>query len=191
MRITQKQINAVLTLVGPASWQKKAIALVVVLAALWALFGTRAGGAGEIVGRVVSVSDGDTITVLAAGNVSEKVRFAYVDAPEKAQARGMAAKFALSAQIFGREVKVNVVEKDRYGRSVGVVWLNGQDINFAQVVAGHAWHYTAYAKTQSRADFSRYEAAQQAAKSAGKGVWQDANPMPPWEFRREKRIVGG
>ena len=71
MRITQKQINAVLTLVGPASWQKKAIALVVVLAALWALFGTRAGGAGEIVGRVVSVSDGDTITVLAAGNVSE------------------------------------------------------------------------------------------------------------------------
>lgn len=132
MRITQKQINAVLTLVGPASWQKKAIALVVVLAALWALFGTRAGGAGEIVGRVVSVSDGDTITVLAAGNVSEKVRFAYVDAPEKAQARGMAAKFALSAQIFGREVKVNVVEKDRYGRSVGVVWLNGQDINYAQ-----------------------------------------------------------
>ena len=152
MRITQRELTALLRLFGNGSLKTKLAALVVVISAVLGLFYTgTAGGQGVIEGRVVSVADGDTLTVLALGNSPEKIRFAFIDAPEKTQPHGQAAKQALSARVFGRQVKVEVVEKDRYGRHVGRVWLDHVDVNLAQVQDGYAWHYAQYAKKTSRA----------------------------------------
>ncbi len=92
MRITQREITALLRLFGNGSLKTKLAALVVVISAVLGLFYTgTAGGQGVIEGRVVSVADGDTLTVLALGNSPEKIRFAFIDAPEKAQPHGQAA----------------------------------------------------------------------------------------------------
>ena len=92
MRITQREITALLRLFGNGSLKTKLAALVVVISAVLGLFYTgTAGGQGVIEGRVVSVADGDTLTVLALGNSPEKIRFAFIDAPEKTQPHGQAA----------------------------------------------------------------------------------------------------
>ncbi|MEY4001578.1 MAG: hypothetical protein RI968_696, partial [Pseudomonadota bacterium] len=79
--------------------------------------------ASEIVGKVIAVSDGDTITVLAPGNKPTKIRLAGIDAPESKQPFGQKSRQHLADMVFGKEVRVQVVNKDRYGRIVGVVYL--------------------------------------------------------------------
>lgn len=99
---------------------------------------------------------------------------------------------ALSARLFGREVKVEVIEKDRYGRNVGRVWVDNVDVNLAQVEDGYAWHYAQYAKkNQSASDFQAYQQAEHAARQNHLGLWQDANPTAPWEYRQSKRETVG
>ena len=79
------------------------------------------------------------------------------------------------------------MKKDRYGRLLGQVWLSEQDINLAQIEAGFAWHYAEYARDQRPSDRPRYAAAQEEARDARRGLWQDPKPIPPWQFRRSKR----
>ena len=138
-------------------------------------------------GRVVKVTDGDSLTVLDSSLVQHTVRLLGVDAPEKSQAFGWRAKYTLGLHVFGQQVKVDVLKKDRYGRLLGQVWLGEQDINLAQIEAGMAWHYANYARDQRPADRVRYAAAQRYAQFARRGLWQDANPTPPWLFRRGQR----
>ena len=90
-------------------------------------------GAKEISGRVVAVADGDTATVLAAGNRQVRVRLAAIDAPERAQPFGNRSKEALSELIFGREVTVKVTDTDRYKRTVGIIMLGETDVNLEMV----------------------------------------------------------
>lgn len=131
----------------------------------------------EILGRVVGVSDGDTITVLDAEKTQHKIRLNAIDAPESHQAFGQRAKQALSEKIFGRDVKVRWNEKDKYGRTLGDVFIDDRYINKEMVEEGWAWHYRQYSNS------SDLEVAEQRARIAHSGLWADAHPIAPWDFR--------
>ena len=142
--------------------------------------------AATLTGRVAYVADGDTITVLDSTNEQHKVRLAGIDAPEKAQRFGGGARDNLSAMIAGKIVTVEFVKFDRHQWMVGKVIANGRDICLEQVKAGMAWHYKKYEREQTRADRSAYAQAEEQARLARKGLWQDPSPVPPWQWRRAK-----
>ncbi|MEK9953173.1 MAG: thermonuclease family protein [Curvibacter sp.] len=137
--------------------------------------------------RVVAISDGDTLTVLDAERRQHKIRLAGIDAPEKHQAWGQRAQQFLGERVFQRVVRIEVSKKDRYGREVGTVWLEGEDINLELLRAGLAWHYRAYEREQPPGDRARYADAEQQARERRQGLWSDAQPVAPWEFRRRAR----
>ena len=132
-------------------------------------------------GRVVGVADGDTLTVLAGG-LGRKVRLAGVDAPEKAQPFGARSKRSLAGVCAGTEAEVSETGKDRYGRTVGTVYCGGADANAEQVRRGMAWAYGRYLPRDSP-----LFALEAGARSAGRGLWADPDPVPPWEFRKAAR----
>ena len=140
--------------------------------------------AAELEGQVVGVLDGDTIDVLTTTKTQVRVRLAGIDAPEKRQAFGNVAKKELSDLVFGKQVTVEWRKKDRYGRTVGKVIVDGVDANLKMVEAGLAWHYKQYAKEQSPEDRALYAAAEKNAQERRIGLWGDLKPMPPWEFRK-------
>jgi len=137
-----------------------------------------------ITGRVVGVADGDTITVLDGGKVQHKIRLSGIDAPEKKQAFGNRSKESLSDLAFDKMVDVETSKRDRYGRQIGKVLVNGRDANMVQLERGMAWFYRKYQGEQSPNDRRLYEAAENAARSEKRGLWRDADPVEPWEFRR-------
>jgi endonuclease YncB( thermonuclease family) len=94
-----------------------------------------------LVGMVVAVQDGDTLTVLDAEKVQHKIRLAGIDAPEKGQPWGQRSKEGLSALAYRREVAVEWHKRDRYGRLIGKVLVEHRDVNLTQVSSGLAWHY--------------------------------------------------
>lgn len=132
-------------------------------------------------GKVVGVSDGDTISVMRSGR-AEKVRLLGIDAPEKKQAFGNRAKQYASELAFGKIVTVNVFDRDRYGRSVGEVILpDGRSLNRELVRAGFAWWYRAYSRDKTLG------ALEAEARAQRRGLWRDPKPLPPWEFRKAQR----
>lgn len=152
-----------------------------------ALSFTLACDAAQLVGVVVGVSDGDTITVLDASKTQHRIRLAGIDAPELGQAFGQRSKQALSQDVFRQRVRVQWDQHDVYGRIVGKVLVNGMDANLAQVQRGLAWHYRRYAKDQTPQDRQAYAAAEKTARTARDGLWLEPSPVPPWEFRRLRR----
>jgi endonuclease YncB( thermonuclease family) len=140
-----------------------------------------------LMGRVVGVADGDTITVLDDQRVQHKIRLAGIDAPEKSQAFGQRSKAFLSSLVFSKPVVVETQKTDRYGRTVGKVLVGDRDANLALVVAGMAWHYKKYETEQSASDRMIYASAEQDARVARQGLWADPSAMPPWEWRAQKR----
>lgn len=192
--MNQKQQRALISLFTARSWPARLSAIVILALAAFTYWNQNQVSPGElskgsnISGRVVGVADGDTITLLDADKKQYKLRLAYIDAPEKAMPFGQAAKSNLSDLIFEQQVTAQIDDVDRYGRGVARISKAEQDINLAQVNAGYAWHYTTYAKkTQSSNDFARYENAQQRAQTQRNGLWQDANPTPPWDWRKANR----
>lgn len=137
-------------------------------------------------GRVVSIQDGDTATVLLNGKTTIKVRLAQIDAPERKQAFGAKSAQSLAKMIFGKRVEVegDLRIKDRYGRVIGQIFSSGVDINLAQVSKGMAWVYRKYSSDD------RYLAAETVAMTGKLGLWKDNKPIPPWLFRKNhtKRI---
>lgn len=151
-----------------------------------ALFLSLNAHADTLLGKVISVADGDTITVLDADKVQHKIRLAGIDAPEKKQAFGNRSKESLSDLVFDKTVNVETEKRDRYGRQIGKVLVNGQDVNLVQVERGMAWFYRQYQREQSPNDRRLYEAAEDAAKAGKRGLWRDVDPVPPWDFRHGK-----
>jgi endonuclease YncB( thermonuclease family) len=142
--------------------------------------------AATITGRVVAVADGDTVKVLDASNTQHKIRLAGIDAPEKKQAFGMRSKQSLSELVFDKQVAVETDKRDKYGREVGKILLpTGQDVNLEQVTRGLAWHYKQYEREQSANDRKLYDFAEKEARTSRRGLWVDADPMPPWDFRHK------
>ena len=135
-------------------------------------------------GNVVSVADGDTITVLDAEKNQHKIRLQGIDAPEKAQAFGAKSKQALYEMVHGKTVQVSFEKSDKYGRILGKVLLDGQDICHQQIKAGLAWHYKKYQNEQPLVDRDAYSASETAAKSEKLGLWSDPQPVAPWDFRK-------
>lgn len=140
-----------------------------------------------ITGRCVGVLDGDTISVLTPDKQEVRVRLAGIDAPEKAQPFGQQAKKALSALVFGVEVRVRAQSKDRYGRTIGTVYAGDQDVCLRMIQQGMAWHYARYANTQPLGEAMRYTYEARKALAARVGLWGDPSPVPPWEWRKLRR----
>lgn len=138
-----------------------------------------------LTGKVVGVKDGDSIVVLDSGGRSIDVRLAGIDAPEKGQAYGNAAKLKLSELVFTKDVRVEYSKKDRYDRILGKVWRGSLDVNTELIRSGYAWLYRYYAGELSELDRVKYEKAEALAKISRSGLWKDNNPVPPWEFRHK------
>jgi len=131
-------------------------------------------------GKVVSVADGDTITVLL-DKTQHRIRLEGIDCPESHQDFGTAAKKAIADKVFGKEVTIKWTSRDKYKRILGEVYLGNRRINLEIVQEGFAWHYTQYSKDQTLAN------AEKEAKEAKRGLWSMPNPIPPWEYRKGKK----
>jgi len=132
-----------------------------------------------LTGKVISVADGDTITLLDAQNNKERIRLAGIDAPEKKQAYSAKSKAAIARAVQGKQVRVQWNTRDKYGRILGHVYLGEEWLNLSQVEKGWVWHYRRYSQDKQLA------AAELTARKEKRGLWADsAVPMAPWEFRK-------
>jgi endonuclease YncB( thermonuclease family) len=146
---------------------------------------TEAEETSVLAGVVVGVTDGDTVDVrLDSGMV--RIRMHAIDAPERGQAHGQAAKEALSGLVFGKAVQVEPFEQDRYDRLVARLWIGDQDVNAAMIKEGYAWVYRVYA------DDPAYCAYEKAARDLKRGLWASPRDqvVAPWEWRRRKTLDG-
>lgn len=140
-----------------------------------------------LTGRIVGVSDGDTLTLLDAKQVQHKIRVAGIDAPEKKQPFGEKAKSSLSALAFNRTAEADCRKIDRYRRKVCVVFVGGKDVGLEQIKTGMAWWYRQYDKEQTQRERLDYEHAESLANRNRYGLWSGPNPTPPWEWRHHGR----
>jgi endonuclease YncB( thermonuclease family) len=136
---------------------------------------------GQTVGKVVSITDGDTIIVRPEQGPSVKVRLIHIDAPERGQAFGTRARQALGNLIDGEVVEVVGTAKDCYGRLLGDVHHDGRSVNMELVNLGMAWAFVEYEPP------AEYIEAEKAARAARRGLWVDPEPIPPWEWRKSRR----
>jgi endonuclease YncB( thermonuclease family) len=153
---------------------------------------------------VVGVADGDTITVLDASNTQHKIRLAGIDAPESKQPYGQASRNHLAELVANKNVAVEWIKRDKYGRIVGKVMVASPDACpdarpdcpktldacLAQVTSGLAWHFKRYESEQSEEDRHRYAFAETEARAKRAGLWKEPSPVPPWEWRAERRASG-
>jgi endonuclease YncB( thermonuclease family) len=149
----------------------------------WAL----SAAAETLTGRVVGVADGDTITLLDGSRQQHKIRIGGIDAPEKGQPFGARSKQHLSDLSHGRAATADCHKRDRYGREVCTVYVDGLDVGLAQLDAGMAWWFRRYANEQPPQQRIDYESAEDRAAADRAGLWQDPNPVPPWEWRKARR----
>jgi micrococcal nuclease len=125
---------------------------------------------------VVSVADGDTLTLAVDGR-RLKIRLANIDAPERGQAYGRESRRSLAELCLRKDAQYRTEDVDQYGRTVAVVICDGVEANRAQVERGMAWVPTHYNRDAA------LPSLQQQARWRRIGLWADANPQPPWEFR--------
>ena len=158
--------------------------------------------AGTIIGKVVKVADGDTLTIVDSKGFKYKIRLAGIDAPEQDQPYGKKSTKNLRWLIENKEVTVKYSKHDRYGRIVGKVLavLKGDtfclpiectwtlNVGLEQIKAGMAWHYKRYQKEQTKEDKNSFSKAERDIKIKQIGLWSDENPIPPWKWRRDKRL---
>jgi len=168
--------------------------LVAVAVILGCWLSARHAQADTFTGKVVGVADGDTITVLR-DKTPVKIRLQGVDAPEKAQPFGEKAKQLTSSLVFGKEVRVEVVSKDKYGRTLARIYFTTHEgidhyddgrharvdvtrsLEESLLQAGLAWWFRKYSKDKKLGQI------EQEARTAKRGLWADASPTPPWVWR--------
>lgn len=135
---------------------------------------------GEIItGKVVSIADGDTFTLLDEDKKQVRIRLHGIDAPEKRQPFGTVSKKRLSELVFGKEVRVEKRSMDRYKRIVAIVYADTLNINETMIAEGMAWHFTRYDQNPA------WTALETKARLNNAGLWKDANPVAPWEWRKK------
>ena len=134
-------------------------------------------------GRVVGVTDGDTLKILVADQQLLRVRLAFCDAPEKRQVLGTRAKQAMSELAFVKEIELRPHAIDRYGRTVAQVFVDGKDVGMEILRKGFAWVYGRYITEASTEVQETYRIAPDEAKAERLGLWSDPNSIPPWIFR--------
>lgn len=146
-----------------------------------------AAHADTLMGRVVGISDGDTLTLLDTTKTQHRIRLSGIDSPEKGQPFGQHCKQSLSELAYGRTVAVEASKRDRYGRVLGKVLVDGEDANLEQVRRGCGWHYKKYQNEQVLDDRLAYNAAEESARAGRVGLWADYDPVAPWDWRGARR----
>lgn len=136
----------------------------------------------QLTGRVVAISDGDTLTILDSSKKQIRIRLGEIDTPESRQPYGNKARQELSDLAFGKTATVEVQAIDRYKRTVGRVYVGEVDVNAELVKRGAAWVYRKYVKDYSLFDLERE------ARTNKRGLWKlpEAERVPPWEWRKNK-----
>jgi len=159
---------------GPATLLRVLLAAFLLL-----LVAQAATAAAELRGRVVGISDGDTLTLLTARREQVRIRLSDIDTPERGQPFGRRARRAPSDLAFGKAVRVVVRDADRYGRSVGRVFAGAQDVNAELVRRGAAWVFRRYS------DDSALLRLERIARAERRGLWglPEARRVPPWAWR--------
>ncbi len=143
---------------------------------------------GKIVsGKVLRVVDGDTVHLQDQNGLKHKIRLLGIDAPESQQAYGKQSAEWLTKQIGSHMIEAMLTGKDRYGRDIGTLLLNGKDLNLESVRQGNAWWYKQYAKQQTPEDQALYAQAEKEAQKRRLGLWSDKSPTPPWDWRKARR----
>jgi len=133
-------------------------------------------------GQIIGIKDGDTIVLLTDDNRQIVIRLSGIDCPEKNQPFGTKAKQFTSNLVYGKRVCVQTQSRDRYGRTIGTVYLpDGRILNNELVSSGYAWHYEHYSKDTT------LQRLQQEAKKAQRGLWSDSNAVAPWDFRHHDK----
>ena len=143
----------------------------------------------RIDGTVVHVADGDSFVLRSVGTGGRarltRVRIVAIDAPEAAQPHHRSAGALLRSMIWRRAVSVDGAAHDRYGRLAATVSVGGRDAGLAMVQSGLAWYAPAHASELRSVDRGLYRDAEAAARLAHVGLWADAEPVPPWQYRRD------
>lgn len=147
--------------------------------------------ADELRGRVVGVTDGDTLTVLDAVKTQHKIRINGIDAPELGQDLGEASKQNLSFLAFNKDVVVVWSKRDKYGRLVGVVIQGALDLGLTQIRDGFAWYYRQYESDVPPVERVLYDAAERSSRSQLRGLWKQPGARPPWEVRHPEQVTPG
>lgn len=136
-----------------------------------------------LLGTVIGIMDGDTITLLDDKDASFQVRLKGIDAPERRQAFGDASRVHLARLVAGKTVTIEWQKHDRNGRIVGKILLDGRDICLEQIKAGLAWHYKEFEDEQNEAERNLYTEAELSARSQRLRLWSEPSQIPPWDFR--------
>jgi endonuclease YncB( thermonuclease family) len=137
-------------------------------------------------GRVIAVNDGDTITVRDAQERVYRVRLIGIDAPERGQDFGGASRQGLAQLVTDKPCAVKYNKTDQFGRLLGRVFVDDNNVNVAQVRAGFAWHYRKERDIDARERLA-FESAEASAKAERRGLWQQIEPTPPWDYRRSHK----
>lgn len=145
------------------------------------------GAAETFQAEVVSISDGDTFWVLTEEKQRIHIRMADIDTPEPGQAFYKRAKQSLGDLIFREVVTLDCRKKKSFSRPVCLVWLGDDNINLTQIQLGMAWWERGFAHEQTAEQQTAYEQSESLAREQGMGLWGDTNPIPPWEFRKQRR----
>jgi endonuclease YncB( thermonuclease family) len=136
----------------------------------------------KLTGKVVKIADGDSFTLLVNGNMQVKVRLYGIDCPENGQPFGNKAKLFTSERIFGKKVRVDIKDKDRYGRTVGILFTEKEEnLNELLLQNGLAWHYKMHDKN------AEWAALEKNARENGVGLWSYKDSMAPWDWRKKSR----
>ena len=154
---------------------------------LWGCMLLNPAAAETLIGHCVGVADGDTCTLLIEqgdGKRTERIRFHGIDAPESHQAYGQASKKFVSDLIYDKDIRVEVQTRDKYGRLVGKVFVGDTHVNLEVVKAGYAWWYRQYGAGETA-----LAEAEETARTARRGLWQDKNPVAPWDFRHKPELA--
>jgi endonuclease YncB( thermonuclease family) len=136
---------------------------------------------------VVSVTNGNTITILGAAHLERKIRLAGIDAPAEGQGYAGLSKAHLTHLVLQKEVTVAWFREDRYGRIVGKVMIDGTDVGLRQIKAGLAWHRKGLQTEESLDDRTQYAAAEDTARSQHRGLWVDNTLLTTWDLRQKSR----
>jgi len=161
-------------------WQRVACGLAL-------LAGGLSAGAAAVIDiqevRVVRVVDGDTVLVTDAQSLYSKVRLHGIDAPECGMPFGPQAQQFLVQLTQGKIVQMATKGRDRHGRTVATLAVNGQDVGLAIVLSGFAWRDGCYDRVRRAGQITPYEAAQRHAQVDALGLWSGPNPLAPWDWR--------
>ena len=137
----------------------------------------------DLQGRVVGITDGDTLTLLTDRQTQIRIRLSEIDTPERGQPYATRSRQRLSDLVFGKAVRVTVRDVDRYGRTIGRVFVGSRDVNAEMIRSGSAWVYRRYSDDPSLLRLERI------ARGERRGLWAlpEAERIPPWEWRASER----